>query len=134
MSTIVQTVKNRWLIKPEVNAGIANLVGYLLHRVALTIFGKSSSKMQVNESCTGCRTCERICPRNNITINNTTPVWGNDCEGCLACVQWCPVTAIDMGEDTLGRTRMHNTNVKAADLMIKTRNKPVKHEPTWTLP
>ena len=62
MHTIVETIKNRRVIKPEVNAGIANLVGHSLHRIALPLFGKNSKKMHVNGSCTKCRICERICP------------------------------------------------------------------------
>jgi Fe-S-cluster-containing hydrogenase component 2/flavodoxin len=120
MNTIVQTVKKCCFYKPEVNAGIANLVGHSLHRVAIPVFGKSSRKMRVNGSCTECRICERICPRGNITVNDGRHVWGNNCEGCLACVQWCPTAAIDVGEETTGRTRGHNAAVKATDLMTQT--------------
>ena len=119
LNTIVDAIKNRRVLKPEVNAKIANLFGSSLHRFAMTIFAKSSSIMCTNESCTGCRTCERICPRSNITFKDMKPVWGKNCEGCLACVQWCPVTAIDMGELTRGKIRGHNAEVKATDLMTQ---------------
>lgn len=119
MHAIVETIEYRCVNKPEVNSGIANMVGHSLHSVAIRVFGKTGGRMRISESCTGCGICERICPRSNITLNDSTPVWGESCEGCLACVQWCPAAAIDVGEKTTGRIRRHNAAVKATDLMTR---------------
>lgn len=37
------------------------------------------------DTCTGCGQCARLCPTNNITIQNGRPVWGDDCTHCMMC-------------------------------------------------
>ncbi len=49
------------------------------------------------EACTGCGTCEAVCPVGNIRIESGRPVWLGHCENCLACCNWCPVKAITGG-------------------------------------
>ncbi len=48
----------------------------------------------VDEKCTGCGTCARVCAVGNIEIVHERPVWQNRCENCLACFNWCPTSAI----------------------------------------
>jgi ferredoxin/flavodoxin len=48
-----------------------------------------------NEACTGCGTCEKICPVANISLVNSKPKWNHSCENCLACYSWCPQGAIE---------------------------------------
>lgn len=71
------------------------------------------------DGCTGCGTCERICPAGNIRIENGRPKWLNICEQCVACISWCPEKAIEYGEKTQGRRRYRNPRVEAAELLRK---------------
>ena len=80
---------------------------------------KQARKFWVNDSCIGCGTCERICPRGNITLKGNKPTFGTDCIGCLSCLQFCPKEAINMGKITVRRERFPNPHVKAADLTQK---------------
>lgn len=83
------------------------------------IHSKQAKKFAANDACIGCGTCERICPRGNIRLEGSKPVFGTDCIGCLSCVQFCPKAAINVGKITEKRERYPNPNVKAADLSQK---------------
>ncbi len=64
-------------------------------------FAVSTKSFHVDDTCTGCGICERICPVHTITITgDEKPVWGKDCTQCLGCVNRCPVRAIQMGKGT----------------------------------
>ena len=60
-----------------------------------------------SDDCTGCGQCARLCPTNNITIQNGKPVWGGDCTHCMACICRCPAEAIEYGKKSLGKPRYH---------------------------
>ncbi|WP_368489688.1 EFR1 family ferrodoxin [Clostridium sp. BJN0013] len=74
-------------------------------------------KFEVSEKCSGCGLCARVCPVNNIKMEDRNPVWQHHCERCLACIQWCPYEAIEYGRKTIGRRRYHNPNVKVEDII-----------------
>ena len=61
----------------------------------------------VSDACIGCGQCARLCPTNNITIQNGKPVWGGDCTHCMACICYCPAEAIEYGKKSLGKPRYH---------------------------
>ena len=54
----------------------------------------ADASFQANENCTGCGTCVRVCPVNNIEIVDGKPVWLHHCENCYACYAWCPKNAV----------------------------------------
>ena len=59
------------------------------------------------DACIGCGQCAKLCPTNNITIQNGRPVWGGDCTHCMACICHCPVEAIEYGKKSVGKPRYH---------------------------
>lgn len=73
-------------------------------------------KFWINDKCTSCRLCERICPVNNIEFNSDKPVWKHKCEQCTACIQYCPKEAIQWGDKTIKRNRYRNPNVNIIEL------------------
>ena len=77
---------------------------------------KNIEKFTVSDACIGCGTCERLCPRGNITLVDGKPQFGKDCIGCLGCVQYCPKEAINVGQITVRRERFPNPGVSAAEL------------------
>lgn len=61
----------------------------------------------VSDACTGCGQCARLCPTNNITLQEGKPVWGGDCTHCMACICRCPTEAIEYGRKSIGKPRYH---------------------------
>lgn len=49
------------------------------------------------DKCIGCGKCAKLCPLNNIKIENKKPVWGDQCTHCMACIGNCPTRAIEYG-------------------------------------
>ena len=72
----------------------------------------------VEEHCSSCGQCEKICPVQNIKLVNDRPQWQHRCEHCVACISWCPEKAIQYGKETNERRRYHNEAVKALELMV----------------
>ena len=73
----------------------------------------------IDSKCTFCGICSKICPVNNIKIENKSITWKGNCEKCLACIQWCPLTAIQFGNKTLTRKRYHHPDVSIKEMMNK---------------
>jgi ferredoxin len=76
----------------------------------------ADKNFQVKDSCTSCGICARLCPTNNIYLQNGKPNWLHRCEQCLACLQWCPAEAIQYGKKTAGRRRYHHPAINVLDL------------------
>jgi MinD superfamily P-loop ATPase containing an inserted ferredoxin domain len=84
-------------------------------------FGAMAENFHPTEKCTGCGTCERLCPVENIKLTDGRPVWGNVCEHCEACIQWCPQKAVEYADKTAKRTRYHNPEVTVSELTARSK-------------
>ena len=84
-------------------------------------FHKRVNKEDVNffadENCNDCGICERICPVDNIKLNDGKPQWLQNCQQCLSCLNYCPVQSIQFGKNTTGRERYHHPEIKVKDLI-----------------
>lgn len=89
-----------------------------LHRLGVRKFRTLDAKFHVEEQCTSCATCEKVCPVNNIRMDNGRPTWLHHCEQCFACVQWCPVEAIEWNGRTQGKPRYHHPRYAAHDFFL----------------
>lgn len=47
----------------------------------------------------------RLCPLNNITLEDGKPLWGGNCTHCMACISYCPTEAIEYGRRSVGKPR-----------------------------
>ncbi|MEG1512616.1 MAG: EFR1 family ferrodoxin [Raoultibacter sp.] len=65
----------------------------------------SAKGFYATDSCTGCGTCVKVCPLNNIRLIGNNPVWGNSCTHCMACIARCPEEAIEFKKRTQGKVR-----------------------------
>jgi ferredoxin len=82
----------------------------------------SVKNFSVENSCNGCGTCSKVCPRDNITINrnidNSKPIYGTNCEFCLACINLCPKKAIKLNKEKNPNARFINENVTLKEIII----------------
>ena len=85
---------------------------------------KYDKKFTVDNKCSKCGICSRICPVNNISFKNGKLQWLGKCEQCMACIQYCPKEAIQCGKKTVKRKRYRNPNVDYFKVLnaIKTKN------------
>jgi len=49
------------------------------------------------DKCISCGKCVKLCPLNNIVLQDQKPLWGNHCSHCMACICNCPAEAIEYG-------------------------------------
>lgn len=61
----------------------------------------------VSDDCIGCGKCVKLCPLNNITLENNKPVWGRKCTHCMACISYCPEKAIEYGKKSSKKERYY---------------------------
>lgn len=112
---IITAINECRAAKPEKNAFWGAALGSFFHDQAKKQFAVMDKTYTVAESCTGCGTCSRICPRMNIRIEGSTPTWRHDCDFCFACATWCPSKAISTTGD-LQPTHDHHAAVTLGDL------------------
>jgi len=81
----------------------------------------SVKNFSVGNSCNGCGTCVKVCPRDNITINKNVdkskPIYGEHCEFCLACINLCPKKAIQLKKESNPNARFMNENVTLKEII-----------------
>lgn len=74
-------------------------------------FGLNTKKFSASDACISCGLCEKICPTNNIKLEDK-PIWGTNCTQCLACINRCPKKAIEYGKNSKGKDRYYNPRCK----------------------
>ena len=70
----------------------------------------------VNNNCTGCTICQKVCPVKNIEMIENKPKFKNHCEQCVACIQYCPQKAINYKNATQTRRRYTHPEIKFNEL------------------
>lgn len=79
--------------------------------------------IRVDDACTGCGTCARVCPARNIEMSEGRPNWLHRCEMCFACDEWCPRDAVHHWGRPDG-AKYHHPAVKARDLFRRSGADP----------
>lgn len=111
---LIEKKQSRPMEKGSVPANF--FLSKILYPLAVKHFKDTGKKFQIQENCTGCGICEKICPSGNIRLENQKPRFSLNCEQCLACLQWCPENAISYAGKTKDRRRYHHPEIKVSDL------------------
>lgn len=66
--------------------------------LAAAFFGDGREKFYADPGCSGCGTCEKVCPSSKIRMVNGKPEWQkkHDCFSCYACLNFCPEKAVQL--------------------------------------
>lgn len=72
-------------------------------------------------SCVGCETCAKVCPVQDIAIENGNPRWLGQCEQCLACFHFCPKKAIRFNGRGGDQAQYHHPEVRLNELVTQSR-------------
>lgn len=88
----------------------------IIYRFASIFLHKFDKDFWVNEKCNGCGMCKKVCPVENIKLENSRPKWLHHCEQCYACVNYCPRESIQFRKMTLGKQRYKNPFVEVKDI------------------
>ncbi|MBO4665676.1 MAG: 4Fe-4S binding protein, partial [Paludibacteraceae bacterium] len=116
------------------------LLSWLLGRPAIENGMIKALGPKVNpDKCTGCNTCVRVCPMNNISLQQRSDLTalrsnsetvqqqsglvaltGDHCTVCLACVHACPQQAFTTnGLQTRKERQYRHPDIKLKDLLLR---------------
>ncbi|MCC0634145.1 EFR1 family ferrodoxin [Clostridioides sp. ZZV14-6009] len=104
--------------------GRTNFIYKKFYKKYISSCANKDRHFSVEDSCIECGICSKVCPVNNIDIEEGRPKFLHNCEHCLACVHWCPKQAIQWKDVTKNKKRYQNPNIKLED-MISEKNKDI---------
>ncbi len=80
----------------------------------------SPKKFLVTDDCIFCKTCVKVCPRQNISIDKEKgikPNYGSNCEFCLSCINLCPKKAIKLKKEKNPEARFKNEHITVKEII-----------------
>ncbi len=83
-----------------------------------------------DEKCTGCGTCELVCPAGKIEMVDGEPNWRDDVHSfnCFACVDFCPEAAVQIRGNWMKRSytavngRYHHPDIAPEDITAQKKS------------
>lgn len=115
LAQILEDIKSRKANKPS--ATFSQKLSTALIQAGAKAFmsGKNAQSYIVNEHCTKCGICARVCPTGNIEIRDRV-VFHERCEACLGCVHLCPQNAIHLKSEK-STARFRNEHVSPNEII-----------------
>ena len=117
INRIAQSVRAREVKESEKGPAWQNIFFSAIYRGSYNRVPRMDKPFFADEKCTGCKICQKICPAQNIKMNDGKPAWQHQCEQCFACIQWCPEEAIQYGKGTTRKKRYHHPEITLKDML-----------------
>ncbi|MGE5416599.1 MAG: EFR1 family ferrodoxin [Acidobacteriota bacterium] len=117
ISSIAQGIARRIMMPVEKGPLWQRIVLTWLYKISFPHIPEMDNKFWVDERCNQCGICVKVCPSDNITLQNDKLTWQKNCEQCLACIQWCPQESLQYGKKTPAYARYHHPEIKLKDLL-----------------
>lgn len=103
--------------KKAINKKYKGIIQSIMYKLWLNNYKNKDKNFNCNNSCIGCSICEKVCPVDNIKLQNNKPIWLGKCVDCMACINLCPEKAINIGSKTVKKNRFKNPNIDIKELM-----------------
>ena len=117
LSKIALSIKNSEITEIEKGPYKDCLINTgFIYRTVSPFINKMDKSFWTDKNCISCGLCEKICPMQNIKLENGKPIWIHNCEMCFRCLNYCPKDAIQFGKNTIGKKRYKNPFIKVNDL------------------
>ncbi len=119
MANIVNTITNKQGTTLQRIPSGTKRVAYWMMSLVWAISANSNHKLDflLDESCTGCGTCEHVCITKRISMNEDKPEWiHKNCSFCYACFNYCPEQAIGVKHYTKKLGRYHHPEISADEI------------------
>ncbi|MBU8902255.1 MAG: EFR1 family ferrodoxin [Victivallales bacterium] len=115
LSKIISDIKERkqYIKKTCFCKKIFSVFAQKMH--AVFVNGNVDKRFRVESSCNACGICEKVCPVDNIKMNDK-PEFSHHCIECLACTHNCPQNSIRVKWER-SRTRFINKNVSVNEII-----------------
>jgi NAD-dependent dihydropyrimidine dehydrogenase PreA subunit/flavodoxin len=103
LDAIQDVIINREPNPKDDSSRLGSLLKPLLS-IPLAFIERSSGGTEIpyygDSTCTGCGTCEEVCPSKKIKLVDGKPMWQKDiqCYYCYACFNYCPTQSILVGK------------------------------------
>lgn len=69
--------------------------------------GYCRARLHADQRCEGCSLCARVCPVDNVELQDSRPHFADRCILCLRCLHACPQEAIQIARFTVDKFRWH---------------------------
>lgn len=115
LSRIVKDIRNRKTNRPSATLSEKLFTSVIQTGSRLFMNGKNAQNYIVNERCTKCGICAKVCPAGNIEVRDKV-VFLDRCEACLGCVHLCPQNAIHLKNEK-STARFKNEGVSLGEII-----------------
>lgn len=75
-----------------------------------------AGKFSIEDTCTHCGICAKVCPVDNVKVSGAKPEFGAKCTSCLACTQNCPQNAIRIAGEK-SKVRYRNQHIAVSEII-----------------
>lgn len=115
IAVITSDISNR--ANRKVTKGIgATMASAVMQKMYRLRRGDVDKKFYINDACTNCKICQKVCPKGNIELKEG-PVYLHKCDYCMGCINLCPQNAIHLkGQRSTARFR--NRHVSLDEIIV----------------